>query len=79
MKWLKKKKRTLPEEKICRNCGAETHGRYCYECGQDVLAGSEQPIVNLAGQVLENAFALDAQVCIQNDYQTLKSYLLYLV
>ena len=61
MKWINKKKRPLPEEKICRNCGAETHGRYCHECGQDVFAGTEQPIVNLAGEVLENAFALDAK------------------
>ena len=61
MKWIKRKKRALPEDKICRNCGVETQGRYCHECGQDVFAGAGQPIVNLAGQVLENAFALDAK------------------
>jgi hypothetical protein len=65
MKWkkfrIKTKNRPLPEEHVCRNCGAETVGKYCHECGQNVFAGTEQPIMHLLGQMLTNAFSLDAK------------------
>jgi hypothetical protein len=61
MKWFKKRKRALPEDTTCRNCGAQTVGRYCQECGQDVFAGTGQPVLKLIGQVLENAFALEGK------------------
>ena len=61
MKWFKRKKRTLPEDSVCRNCGAQTVGRYCHECGQDLLAGIGQPILTLITQVLDNAFALEGK------------------
>jgi hypothetical protein len=62
MKWIKRQKPALPEEHICRNCGTQTVGKYCHECGQDVFSGTEQPIVHLFGQMLENAFALDSKL-----------------
>jgi hypothetical protein len=61
VKWFKKKNRVLPEEHVCRNCGAQTVGKYCHNCGQNIFTGSEQPIFHLFGQMLENAFALDAK------------------
>jgi len=61
MKWFNRKKRTLPEESVCRNCGAQTVGRYCHECGQDRLTGIGQPILKLMAQVLDNAFALEGK------------------
>jgi len=61
MKWFKKKERSLPEDTVCRNCGAQTVGRYCHECGQDLLAGVGQPILKLIAQVLDNAFALEGK------------------
>jgi hypothetical protein len=61
MKWFKKKNPPLPEDCICSNCGAQTIGKYCHECGQNVFAGKEQPITHLFGQMLENAFSLDAK------------------
>jgi hypothetical protein len=61
MKWLKIKKRQLPEDTTCRNCGAQTVGRYCHECGQDVLAGVGQPILKLIGQALAATFALEGK------------------
>jgi hypothetical protein len=61
MKWFKKKDRPLPEDGICNNCGAQTMGKYCHECGQNVFAGKEQPITHLFGQMLGNAFSLDAK------------------
>ncbi|MCL2246998.1 MAG: DUF3667 domain-containing protein [Lentimicrobiaceae bacterium] len=61
MKWFKKKERALPEDTVCRNCGAQTVGRYCHECGQDLSAGVGQPILKLITQVLDNAFALEGK------------------
>ena len=61
MKWFKRKKRTLPEDLICRNCGGQTVGRYCHDCGQDLLAGIGQPILKLIAQVLDNVFALEGK------------------
>ena len=61
MKWFKKKQRPLPEDTVCRNCGAQTVGRYCHECGQDLLAGIGQPIMKMTAQVFEHAFALDGK------------------
>ncbi|MCL2290207.1 MAG: DUF3667 domain-containing protein [Bacteroidetes bacterium] len=61
MRWFKKKKRTLPEDTTCRNCGVQTVGRYCHECGQDVHAGTGQSTLKLIGQALESAFALDGK------------------
>jgi hypothetical protein len=61
MKRIKRKNRALPEDHICRNCGAETVGQYCHECGQNVFAGTEQSILHLFGQMLENAFSLDGK------------------
>jgi len=61
MKWFKRKERALPEAPVCRNCGAQTVGRYCQECGQDLLAGIGQPILKLITQVLDNAFALEGK------------------
>ncbi len=60
----KRKKRPLPADTTCRNCGAQTVGRYCHSCGQDILAGQGQPILTLTGQLLENAFALDGKTPI---------------
>jgi hypothetical protein len=61
MKWFKKKKRSLPEDTTCRNCGAQTVGRYCHECGQDVLAGTGQPVFKIIGQTLGTIFALEGK------------------
>ena len=61
MKWFKKKERALPEDTVCRNCGAQTVGRYCHECGQDLLAGVGQPILKLITQILDNVFALEGK------------------
>jgi len=61
MKWFKKKERALPEDTVCRNCGAQTMGRYCHECGQDLLAGVGQPILKLIAQILDNVFALEGK------------------
>jgi len=61
MKWFKKKERQVPEDAICRNCGAQLQGRYCHECGQDVFAGTGIPILKLIGQLLDNAFALEGK------------------
>jgi hypothetical protein len=56
-----RKERTIPEDAICRNCGAKIMGRYCHECGQDYFAGTGIPIFKLIGQVLDNAFALEGK------------------
>ena len=61
MKWLKKKARALPEDTTCRNCGAQTVGRYCHECGQDIHAGAKQSTIKLIGQALESLFSLDGK------------------
>ena len=61
MKWFKKKQRPLPEDTICRNCGTQTIGRYCHECGQDINAGTGQSTLKLTEQALESAFALDGK------------------
>ena len=61
MKWFKKKERALPEDTVCRNCGAQTVGRYCHECGQDLLAGVGQPILKLIMQIFDNVFALEGK------------------
>jgi len=61
MKRIKRKIRPLPEDHTCRNCGTETVGRYCHECGQDVLAGRKQRILQLISQALTNVFALDGK------------------
>jgi len=62
MKWFKKKKRALPEDPICRNCGTQMIGRYCHECGQDIYAGTEQSTLKLTEQALESTFALDGKM-----------------
>jgi hypothetical protein len=61
MKWKKKTKSQLPEDKTCRNCGTQTTGRYCHECGQDLLAGIGKPILKLIAPMLDNIFALDGK------------------
>jgi len=61
MKWFKRKERALPEDTTCRNCGAQTVGRYCHECGQDIHAGAKQSTIKLIGQALESLFALDGK------------------
>ena len=61
LKWFKKKECTLPEDKVCRNCGAQTVGRYCHECGQDLLTGVGKPILKLIAQILDNVFALEGK------------------
>ena len=61
MKWFKKKERTLPKDTVCRNCGTQTVGRYCHECGQDLSTGIAKPILQLIAQVLDNAFALEGK------------------
>ena len=61
MKWFKRKNRPLPEDQTCRNCGAQTVGRYCHECGQDVLAGRKQRILQLISQALDNLFSLEGK------------------
>ena len=63
MKWfkIKKKERTLPEDMVCRNCGAQTVGRYCHECGQDLSAGVGQPVLQLIVQIFDNVFALEGK------------------
>ncbi len=57
-KLRKRKQREIPADHTCRNCGTQTQGRYCHECGQDVFAGTGMPIFQLIGQLLDNAFAL---------------------
>ncbi|MCL2436152.1 MAG: DUF3667 domain-containing protein [Lentimicrobiaceae bacterium] len=61
MKWFKKRQRPLPEETVCRNCGTQTVGRYCHECGQDLFAGIGQPILKMTAHVFEHAFALEGR------------------
>ena len=61
MKWFKRKERALPEDTTCRNCGAQTVGRYCHQCGQDIHAGAKQSTIKLIGQALESLFALDGK------------------
>jgi len=61
MKWFKKKQRPLPEDTVCRNCSTQTVGRYCHECGQDLLAGVGQPIIKMTAHVFEHAFALEGK------------------
>ena len=61
MKWFRKKERQVPEDAVCRNCGAQMQGRYCHECGQDIFAGTGIPILQLIGQLLDNAFALEGK------------------
>ncbi|MDR2928653.1 MAG: DUF3667 domain-containing protein [Cytophagaceae bacterium] len=62
IKLPRKKTHSLPPDNICRNCGTPTVGRYCHECGQDVLAGVEQPIWAMLKNMLDNAFAIDGKV-----------------
>ncbi|MDR0437345.1 MAG: DUF3667 domain-containing protein [Bacteroidales bacterium] len=66
--WLKKKPRPLPADRICRNCGTRTFGRYCHVCGQDLLAGEGLPFFKLIGNFLENAFALNNKTPITLGY-----------
>ena len=56
-----KKEITFSNKEPCRNCGAQTVGRYCHECGQDLLTGVGKPILKLIAQVLDNAFALEGK------------------
>ena len=56
-----KRRRTIPVDTICRNCGTQTVGRYCHVCGQDIFAGQGQPVLKFIGQLLTNAFALDGK------------------
>ena len=61
LKWFSKTKRPLPEDKICRNCGAQMMGRYCQDCGQDIFSGTGMPIFKLIVQVLDNVFAFEGK------------------
>jgi len=61
MKWFKRKKRPLPEDTTCRNCGTQTLGKYCHECGQDVFAGRKQRILQLIIQAVDNLFSFEGK------------------
>ncbi len=61
---MKRKKRSLPVETQCRNCGAHLSGRYCHECGQDVLKGTEKSVFRLSYIAIENAFSLDNKIFV---------------
>ena len=61
MSLIKKKKRPLPEDPTCRNCGTQTVGRYCHECGQDVFAGTRYSTRKLVGQTLESTVFLESR------------------
>jgi hypothetical protein len=61
IKWIKKTERSLPEDKTCRNCGTQTQGRYCHQCGQDIFAGTGIPILQLIIQMLDNVFGLEGK------------------
>lgn len=47
---------------ICRNCGTQTHGRYCHACGQDIFVGKETSTWNIVYAFLENAIAFDSKI-----------------
>ena len=59
LSWFKKKQRPLPNDTTCRNCGKQTIGRYCHECGQDLFAGIGVPFFTLIGNFLSHALALN--------------------
>jgi len=63
-KLWKKKRREIPPDAICRNCGVPIVGRYCHACGQDFFAGQEQALVQLITNLLDNAFAFDNKVWV---------------
>jgi len=55
------RRKRLPVDTTCRNCGAKTCGPYCHVCGQSLFSGMGQPLGHLIYQVLENAFAIDGK------------------
>ncbi len=60
--------KAIPVNTRCRNCDTETVGCYCHQCGQSITAGAGQPIIKLSGQLLENAFAVDAKTPLTLGY-----------
>ena len=61
IRWFKRRKRTVPANAICRNCGTQIIDRYCHVCGQDIFAGQEQSIFLLIVNLLDNAFAFEGK------------------
>lgn len=48
------------EEKVCLNCNAELHGRFCHECGQENVQ-LRRPIWAIPGIFLSTTFNLDSK------------------
>jgi len=59
LKRPKRKPCVLPEDTNCRNCDAKITGRYCCECGQDVLAGRGRSVKQLVAQFIESVLAFN--------------------
>ena len=62
------KKKTTLVHAVCKNCGAQLHGRYCHSCGQDVFAGARRSVKDLVYNFLENIFALDNKILVTLKY-----------
>lgn len=68
----KKKKALLPVPNKCRNCGTQLISRYCHNCSQDLFAGRERTVREIAYNTVETAFAFDNKIL-----RTLKYLLFY--
>ncbi len=58
----RKRRKAMPVRSVCRNCGTQTVGRYCHVCGQDLFAGTNRRLLELAGHSIDIAFAWDNKI-----------------
>ena len=67
-----KRRNSLPVRAVCRNCGAQTQGPYCSQCGQNLFAGVSKNIGAFIFNTFEHLFAFDGKILL-----TLKYLLFY--
>ncbi len=62
------RKKILPIQATCRNCGAGLHGRYCHACGQDLFQSTKRTVGSMAFHSMENVISIDSQLFITMKY-----------
>ncbi len=58
----RKRRKAMPVQSICRNCGTRTVGRYCHVCGQDLFAGTSHRLRDVAGNSFDIVFTWDNKI-----------------
>ena len=51
----------MPNDRICRNCGSQTIGSYCHECGQNIYEDQGQPVYQLVPKYISKVFSIDGR------------------